>query len=153
MCLYECTVYICSFLIFNKRSVAAPVDSTRGPEVVSVFVVQTLLTSKTILRSFTDAPPCVRVCLVSSLWHGQVRFLSLRSLDGLCIRLLVYPFSYASICPSIYSPSDLCGVHYLHHRCVFLLCLPCSYHTHNPLAHITLVLAHGCPTHHPHLIS
>lgn len=117
-----------------------------------MFVVQTLLTSKTILRSFADAPPCVRVCLVSGLWHGQVRFLSLRSLDGLCIRSLVYPFSYASICPSIYSPSDLCGVHYLHHRCVFSLCLPCSYRTHNPLAHITVVSAHGCPTHHPHMI-
>lgn len=57
-----------------------------APEVVSSVCVTgplTLLASKTVLLRFSDVPPCVRVCLVSSLWHGQVQFLSLRSLDGL----------------------------------------------------------------------
>lgn len=97
---------------------------------------------------------CARVCLVSSLWHGQVQFLSLRSLDGLRkwfalpLHCTSRPFrsSIHSLMSSLLHPSVHRFIHHpapclnhLYPRCVFLHCLPCSYRTHNPLAHITVV--------------
>lgn len=77
-----------------------------APEVVSSVCVAgplTLLVRNCPSEVQWCSSMCVRVCLVSSLWHGQVQFLSLRSLDGLRkwfalpLQCTSHPFSHLSI--------------------------------------------------------